>query len=191
VILNVSQLVALWALLMVYHELVDELAPLRPLPKFLAVKAVVFASFWQGIIISALSFAKVITPTLDYSQEEVAAGLQDLAICVEMMAAALAHRLFFSSRDFFRDAQDAAKNGPAPLAGGGEVHGLGAAFVALLPGDVVKDAGAIAMAGARSMDPRVLLGATKPRAAAAGAAAAAAGAAEWGGTATANVQPKR
>ena len=194
IILNLSQLIALWALLMVYHELVEELRPLAPLPKFLAVKAVVFFSFWQSIVIAGLSFGRVISPTLDYSQEEVAAGLQDLLICFEMCGAALAHRLFFSSRDFFRDAADAAKNGPAPLAPAGSAafRGAAAAFVELMPGDVVKEAGALARAGASMLDPKVLLKPRKPKAApaagAAGAAAGAAGAAageaaeDWGGT---------
>lgn len=42
-----------------------------------------FLSFWQGIVISGLSYAKVIQPTLDYTQEDVAKGLQDFIICSE------------------------------------------------------------------------------------------------------------
>ena len=40
VLLNFSQLWAMWALVMMYHELVDELKPLGPFPKFIAIKHV-------------------------------------------------------------------------------------------------------------------------------------------------------
>ena len=47
VLMNVSQVVAMWSLVMLYHETREELAPLAPLTKLLAVKAIVFLSFWQ------------------------------------------------------------------------------------------------------------------------------------------------
>ena len=45
VILNVSQACAMYCLVLFYHEMAELLAPLRPLNKFIAVKAVVFLSF--------------------------------------------------------------------------------------------------------------------------------------------------
>ena len=52
--LNVSQAWAMYCLVLVYHELQAELAPLKPFGKLVAIKAVVFFSFWQGIVIGAL-----------------------------------------------------------------------------------------------------------------------------------------
>ena len=98
ILINVSQILAMWALIMVYHELYDELQALNPLPKFLAIKLVVFVSFWQSIIISGLAFVNVIKPTLDYS------------ICIEMAVASIAHRYCYSSRDFWRG-----EGVPAPM----------------------------------------------------------------------------
>lgn len=46
VIINCSQLWALYCLMFFYHEMRVELAPLNPFGKFVTVKAVVFFSFW-------------------------------------------------------------------------------------------------------------------------------------------------
>ena len=54
VVLNLSQFAAMYCLVLIYHECMDILKPLKPFPKFVAVKAIVFFSFWQGILISAL-----------------------------------------------------------------------------------------------------------------------------------------
>ena len=48
-VIMVSQSVAMYALVMFYHELSAELAPIRALQKLLAVKAVVFVSFVRGV----------------------------------------------------------------------------------------------------------------------------------------------
>lgn len=45
-LLNLSQVFAMYSLAVFYHEMKVELSPHRPLGKFLAVKAIVFLSFW-------------------------------------------------------------------------------------------------------------------------------------------------
>lgn len=46
---NCSQLVSLYCLVWLYMCLKNELAPFSPLAKFMVVKLVVFATFWQGV----------------------------------------------------------------------------------------------------------------------------------------------
>lgn len=138
VTLNLSQVWAMYCLVLLYHELLGDLAPLRPLPKFLSVKAVVFFSFWQSILLSGLVHAGVIQPTLTYTEEEVAQGLQNFIICIEMAAAAVAHHMFFAVSDFWRE------DALAPLvaaSGGAGPRPLVHAVLDVLPHDVIAEAG--------------------------------------------------
>ena len=47
IILNISVSMALYALVLFYHLFAKELAPHKPLAKFLCIKGIVFFSFWQ------------------------------------------------------------------------------------------------------------------------------------------------
>lgn len=125
-IINGSQFCAMYCLVLFYREMRKELAPLKPLGKFLSVKAVVFFSFWQQIIISVLVFIHAIHSTETYSQEDVAKGLQDFIICIEMVAAAVAQRRFFGYTDFYKPELQ-------------RTHSLGRAVKEMLPIDILHD----------------------------------------------------
>lgn len=51
IILNISVSLALYSLVAFYHVFAKELAPHKPLTKFLCIKGIVFFCFWQVIII--------------------------------------------------------------------------------------------------------------------------------------------
>ena len=55
-----AQFWALYCLVLFYRGVKYELAPIRPISKFLVVKAVVFLTYWQGVAIAILVWAKVI-----------------------------------------------------------------------------------------------------------------------------------
>ena len=54
IILNISVSLALYSLLVFYHVFAKELAPHKPLAKFLCIKGVVFFCFWQVRILPVL-----------------------------------------------------------------------------------------------------------------------------------------
>jgi hypothetical protein len=84
----------------------------------------------------------VIEPTLTYSEDDVAKGLQDFLICIEMALAAIAHKYAFSYTDFFREELahvHAERNADGtPMY---KHHGIGRALVDLIPVDIVLEAG--------------------------------------------------
>ncbi|XP_018591581.2 transmembrane protein 184C [Scleropages formosus] len=106
---NLSQLFAMYCLVLFYRALREELSPIQPVGKFLCVKLVVFVSFWQAVLIALLVKVGVISEshTWDWdSVEAVATGLQDFVICVEMFLAAIAHHYTFSYKPYVREAEE-------------------------------------------------------------------------------------
>jgi len=99
-ITNFSQVVAIYCLVLFYHVTSSDLAAIKPLAKFICIKAVVFFSFWQGSAISMLVYFGIIKDTPFFSAKVYAKGLQDFLICVEMFFFAVAHHYVFSYRDF-------------------------------------------------------------------------------------------
>lgn len=104
IINNVSQILAMYCLVLFYKAFREELQPLRPVPKFICVKAVVFLSFWQALLIAVLAKTGVLpangTWVFYKDIKEVATGLQDFLICVEMLLASLGHYFAFSHKPF-------------------------------------------------------------------------------------------
>jgi hypothetical protein len=99
-IVNFSQIWAIYCLALLYLAASDLLKPIKPLPKFLCIKAVVFFTFWQSVLISLLEGMGIVHDTVSYSSENIAAGLQDFIICIEMFIAAIAFRMAFPVSDF-------------------------------------------------------------------------------------------
>ncbi|KAI8508417.1 hypothetical protein Bbelb_135160 [Branchiostoma belcheri] len=104
IINNISQVWALYCLVLFYHAMKEELAPISPFGKFLCVKMVVFFSFWQAVAIALLVKVGVINEknTWDFRDgvDSVANGLQDFLICIEMFIAAVAHYYTFSHKPY-------------------------------------------------------------------------------------------
>ena len=55
-----AQFWALYCLVLFYRGVKYELAPIRPISKFLVVKAVVFLTYWQGVGIAVLVWAGIL-----------------------------------------------------------------------------------------------------------------------------------
>mmetsp|Transcript_48148 Transcript_48148/g.92030 ORF Transcript_48148/g.92030 Transcript_48148/m.92030 type:complete len:492 (+) Transcript_48148:682-2157(+) len=93
-IYNASYTVALYSLLFFYLGAKELLKPFNPVIKFLIVKAVVFLTFWQGMMISFMVMSGAI------STSEDAKALQNLLTCVEMVPAAVMMLFAFPHTDY-------------------------------------------------------------------------------------------
>ncbi|KAG8367120.1 hypothetical protein BUALT_Bualt16G0039500 [Buddleja alternifolia] len=95
VVLNFSQMWALFCLVQFYNVTHQRLEPIKPLAKFISFKAIVFATWWQGVGIVLLCTFGVLP-----KEGRFQTGLQDFLICIEMAIAAIAHIFVFSAKPY-------------------------------------------------------------------------------------------
>ncbi|EPS33689.1 hypothetical protein PDE_08651 [Penicillium oxalicum 114-2] len=100
IVYNVSVTVSLYSLAMFWVCLHDDLVPFRPVPKFLCVKLIIFASYWQGFLLSILQWLGALGNIGGYSPDNLAAAFQDALLCYEMPIFAVAHWYAFSWHDY-------------------------------------------------------------------------------------------
>ncbi|KAF6281474.1 transmembrane protein 184A [Rhinolophus ferrumequinum] len=115
------------------------LQPFEPVLKFLTIKAVIFLSFWQGVLLAILERCGVIpeVQVLDGSRlgaGTLAAGYQNFTICIEMLFASIALRYAFTCQVY----SEKKGNSPAPAAAMQSISsGL---KETMSPRDIVQDA---------------------------------------------------
>jgi hypothetical protein len=98
---NISVTLSLYSLAMFWVCMSKDLQPFRPIPKFLCIKLIIFASYWQGFFLSILVFLGAIPDDVkDYTPDNLAAAIQDALICCEMPLFAIAHWYAFSWQDY-------------------------------------------------------------------------------------------
>ncbi|XP_077930179.1 transmembrane protein 184A isoform X2 [Halichoerus grypus] len=122
-----------------YHDgdFKELLQPFEPILKFFTIKAVIFLSFWQGMLLAILEKCGVIpeVQVIDGSKVgagTVAAGYQNFIICIEMLFASIALRYAFTCQVY------AEKNSPAPEA---PMHSISSGLKETIsPQDIVQDA---------------------------------------------------
>lgn len=110
IINNISQIVAMYCLVIFYTGYKMELSGIRPLPKFLCIKLVVFCSFFQSVVISLIIYFTMeqanVSEKLDTSRR-----IQDFLICIEMLIASFAHISAYSYKPFIESPlQDASES---------------------------------------------------------------------------------
>jgi len=98
---NISVTVSLYSLGMFWVCMSKDLQPFRPVPKFLCIKLIIFASYWQGFGLSILVWLGAIPDDVQgYTPDNLAAAIQDALICMEMPAFAIGHWYAFSWHDY-------------------------------------------------------------------------------------------
>eukprot|EP00756_Hemistasia_phaeocysticola_P026775 Hpha_TRINITY_DN16083_c2_g3::TRINITY_DN16083_c2_g3_i1::g.117776::m.117776 len=101
VALNVSITLAVHAVMTFEHSFAKELAPYRPMAKFLCIKGVVFFAFWQGLILEALERFGVVEGPHWYE-----GMVTNWLVCLEMgLIFSFAHRYAYPSSEFKRKAE--------------------------------------------------------------------------------------
>lgn len=101
---NVSVFFAFSGLLKFYHAVAEDLAWLQPFNKFLAIKGIVFLTFWQGLAISIIVHLDGHIDDENTSKSHYqAAAIQNLLICVEMLFFSLAHWCVFPVEEWEPD----------------------------------------------------------------------------------------
>lgn len=101
IIYNLSITLSLYALAMFWVCMSDDLKPFRPMPKFLCIKLIVFAVYWQGFFLSLLQLGGAIPNDVKgYTADNLAAAIQDALICIEMPLFAIGHWYAFSWHDY-------------------------------------------------------------------------------------------
>ena len=104
ILTNTSQCWALYCLVFFYYATKNELGPIRPVGKFLAVKSLVFFTWWQALGIAMLHGMNLI-PSYEaggWDTDAVARGLQAYLICIEMFVAAVLHLFIFPHTDYLK-----------------------------------------------------------------------------------------
>ncbi|XP_008553391.1 transmembrane protein 184C [Microplitis demolitor] len=109
---NLSQFIAMYCLVLFYRANSESLKPMKPIGKFLCIKAVVFFSFFQGVLIAMLVYFGVISNIFKTDDTDdirhISSKLQDFLICIEMFLAAVAHHFSFSHKPYVSLAQSQA-----------------------------------------------------------------------------------
>lgn len=153
-ITNLSQLWALYCLVLFYVATRDDLHHWRPVGKFLCVKSVVFFTWWQSLLIEILFASPSGQRIADHVEDhwtvnEISKGIQDYLICIEMFFASLAFSFAFSYKDYI--GYDAYRHHKRHLSTSKNTHNtpteepaearpfLSAFFQSSIPDDIVND----------------------------------------------------
>ena len=100
-IYNVSICWSLYDLALFWVCMSTDMQPFRPMPKFLCIKGIIFASWWQGFFLSILVWLGAIKSAGGgYTADNLAAAIQDALICFEMPFFAVSHWYAFSWKDY-------------------------------------------------------------------------------------------
>jgi hypothetical protein len=85
-----------------YIQLRNDLAEYRPFLKVLAIKLVIFLSFWQSFMISILtsSTLKIVEPTAKIAYPDLKVGIPSLLLCIEMAIFSILHLFAFPYKPY-------------------------------------------------------------------------------------------
>ncbi|KAI1650802.1 DUF300-domain-containing protein [Daldinia loculata] len=142
--------IAMYCLIQFYIQLREPLSEHRPFLKVLAIKLVIFLSFWQTIAISlGTSTLHIVNPNAVLSYPDLKVGIPSLMLCVEMALFSILHIWAFPYTPYLESAKTTYYPVSDPSQGAsprenehgvkmGGFMGLKAFVDALNPWDIVK-----------------------------------------------------
>ncbi|KKA21958.1 DUF300 domain protein [Rasamsonia emersonii CBS 393.64] len=144
VIESIAVSIAMYCLIQFYFQIRHDVAQYSPFLKILAIKLVIFLSFWQSTVISFLTSSGAISASEKVGTQDLKIGIPNLLICIEMAMFSILHLWAFPWRPYTLANQQAGEH-PEYVGGKVAYHGgpLGIkAFIdALNPWDLVKALG--------------------------------------------------
>ncbi|KUJ14231.1 DUF300-domain-containing protein [Mollisia scopiformis] len=143
VIEGVAVSIAMYCVIQFYFQLRVDLRPHSPLLKVIAIKLVIFLSFWQSFLISILTSTtfNVVKPTAKVAYPDLKVGIPSLLLCIEMAMFAVLHLFAFPWKPYQHPKNteypmSPIKNEIGPKQGG--FLGIMALVDAMNPWDLVK-----------------------------------------------------
>ncbi|KAM9927079.1 hypothetical protein OXX59_002784 [Metschnikowia pulcherrima] len=103
IVYNISVSLSLYCLAIFWKILWNDLKPFNPVGKFLCVKLIIFASYWQGVILAILNFTGILPGNNSPDESgapNIGVSIQNALLCVELVAFAIGHWLSFSYKPF-------------------------------------------------------------------------------------------
>ncbi|KAL9182898.1 hypothetical protein ACHAXT_004177 [Thalassiosira profunda] len=108
-LLNLSVMYALYCLVKLFHAIKSDLrSPVNwhPVGKFLCVKGVVFFTWWQSVLIYFLRSHGVIDDVGSWTGDDVAGGIIDYLVVLEMVGFSLAHMFTFTYKEYLPEGME-------------------------------------------------------------------------------------
>lgn len=137
--------VAMYCLIQFYVQVKGDIQQHKPLLKVLAIKLVIFLSFWQTLLISFLTSTGVIKANDQIQTPDIKVGIPAMLLCIEMAIFSIFHLWAFSYRPYalkskhHREDIVAGESEPASYKGG--FLGVRALFDSFNVWDLVKAVG--------------------------------------------------
>lgn len=85
-ILNISATISIYFIFLFYELIKKKIYAYNPLLKLISIKILIFFVFWQGIAINVLYYFNVMPAFFGWSTERSSETVQNLLICMEMVA---------------------------------------------------------------------------------------------------------
>lgn len=97
---NISATLSLYELAVFWKCLYKELMQFGPWPKFLCVKLIIFASYWQSILLMILQHFGVFKQHVNLKEEDMGFIYQNVLLCLEMIPFSIGHLIAFSNEPY-------------------------------------------------------------------------------------------